>query len=90
MAYKYGLWSAVRLMGHATDDGFTDFRAWLISQGKEAYFAALKEPDTLADLDPGDGYWFESFQRRDSIHSQLCANPWACHYQHGLRKGDTA
>lgn len=48
MAYKYGLWSAVRLMGHATDDGFTDFRAWLISQGKEAYFAALKEPDTLA------------------------------------------
>lgn len=61
LAYKYGLWSAVRLMGHATDDGFTDFRAWLISQGKEAYFAALKEPDTLADLDPGDGYWFESF-----------------------------
>ena len=51
----------MRLMGHATDDGFTDFRAWLISQGKEAYFAALKEPDTLADLDPGDGYWFESF-----------------------------
>lgn len=43
LAYKYGLWSAVRLMGHATDDGFTDFRAWLISQGKEAYFAALKE-----------------------------------------------
>ena len=61
LAYKYGLWSAVRLMGHATDDGFTDFRAWLISQGKEAYFAALKEPDTLAALDPGDGYWFESF-----------------------------
>ena len=61
LAYKYGLWSACGLMGHATDDGFMDFRAWLISQGKEAYFAALKDPDSLADLDPGDGYWFEGF-----------------------------
>ncbi len=48
-------------MGRATDDSFIDFRAWLISQGKEAYFAALKGPDSLAGLDPGDGYWFESF-----------------------------
>ena len=61
LAYKYGLWSACGLMGHATDDGFIDFRAWLISQGKEAYFAALKDPDSLADLDSGDGFWFESF-----------------------------
>lgn len=61
LAYKYGLWSASGLMGHATDDGFMDFLAWLISQGKEAYFAALKDPDSLADLDPGDGNWFESF-----------------------------
>ncbi len=61
LAYKYGLWSASELMGLATDDSFIDFRAWLISQGKEAYFSALKDPDSLADLDPGDGYWFEGF-----------------------------
>ncbi len=61
LAYKYGLWSACELMGSAADDSFIDFRAWLISQGKEAYFAALKDPDSLAGLDPGDGYWFESF-----------------------------
>lgn len=61
LAYKYGLWSASGLMGHATDDGFIDFRAWLISQGREAYFAALKDPDSLAELDTGDGNWFESF-----------------------------
>lgn len=61
LAYKYGLWSASELIGRATDDSFIDFRAWLISQGKEAYFDALKDPDALADLDPGDGYWFESF-----------------------------
>lgn len=61
LAYKYGLWSASELIGLASDDAFIDFRAWLISQGKEAYFAALKDPDSLADLDPGDGYWFEEF-----------------------------
>ncbi len=38
-----------------------DFRSWLISRAKEAYFAALKDPDSLADLDSGDGLWFESF-----------------------------
>ena len=34
-----------------SDDGFNDFRMWLISQGKEVYLAALKEPDSLAKLD---------------------------------------
>lgn len=34
-----------------SDDGFNDFRMWLISQGKEAYLAALKNPDSLAKLD---------------------------------------
>lgn len=61
LANKYGLWSASELMGSATDDSFIDFRAWLISQGKEAYISALKDPDTMADLDPGNGYWFELF-----------------------------
>lgn len=72
LAYKYGLWSASELMGLATDDSFIDFRAWLISQGKEAYFSALNDPDTMADLDPGDGYWFESFTYAgDSVLEEL-------------------
>jgi hypothetical protein len=61
LAYKYGLWSAAELMGYISDDGFMDFRAWLISQGREAYFAALKDPDTLAGLDHGNNHQFESF-----------------------------
>ena len=56
LAYKYGLWSAAGLIGYTSDDGFIDFRAWLISQGKEAYFSALNDPDTMADLDSSDGY----------------------------------
>ncbi len=61
LANKFGLWSAASLIGYISEDGFTNFRAWLISQGKEVYFAALKDPNALADLDPGDGYWFELF-----------------------------
>ena len=34
-----------------SDDGFYDFRMWLISQGKDVYMAALEDPDSLADLD---------------------------------------
>ena len=58
---KFGLWSAAGMMGHDSDDSFIDFRAWLISQGREAYYGALRNPDSLAELDPGDGHWFESF-----------------------------
>lgn len=61
LANKYGLWSAAGLISYTSDDGFIDFRAWLISQGKEVYFAVLKDPDRLAELDLGDGMWFESF-----------------------------
>ena len=49
-AYKYGLWSAASVMlDGCTDDGFTDFRGWLIAQGREVYMAALADPDSLAD-----------------------------------------
>lgn len=36
---------------YMTDDGFLDFRAWLISRGKEVYLAALKDPDSLAGME---------------------------------------
>ena len=50
-AYKYGLWSAASVMlDGCTDDGFTDFRGWLIAQGRDVYLAALKDPDSLADV----------------------------------------
>ena len=50
LAYKYGLWSAASILcDGCSDDGFIDFRGWLIAQGREVYMAALKDPDTLAD-----------------------------------------
>lgn len=61
LAYKYGLWTAASVMlDGCTDDGFIDFRCWLIAQGKEVYLAALKDPDTLADVPLYGGGSFES------------------------------
>jgi len=60
---KYGLWSAARLMSGCcidTDGSFTDFRCWLIAQGKEPYLAALKDPDSLAKLEPYGDCAFDS------------------------------
>ena len=61
LAYKYGLWSAASILcGGCTDDGFIDFRGWLIAQGREVYMAALKNPDSLADIPAYGGCCFES------------------------------
>lgn len=62
-AYQYGLWTAASVMERygCSDDGFMDFRAWLIAQGKEVYLAALADPDSLADVEPYGGCQFESF-----------------------------
>ncbi len=50
-ADKGYIWAAGMLLnsGHGTDDGFIYFRNWLISSGKEVYFNALKNPDSLAE-----------------------------------------
>ena len=60
-AYKYGLWSAACVLSHGcSEDDFIDFRAWLIAQGKEVYLTALKDPDSLAAVEPYDGCRFEN------------------------------
>ena len=60
LAYKHGLWSAASILcDGCTDDGFIDFRGWLIAQGREVYMAALKDPDSLADVPAYGGCCFE-------------------------------
>ena len=56
-AYDERLWSAAIAISHhcSSDDVFSDFRAWLIAQGKEVYERALADPDSLADLERYDG-----------------------------------
>ena len=61
LADKFGLWDAAGVMKEygCSDDGFIDFRAWLIAQGREVYFAALADPDSLADVVPYGDCCFE-------------------------------
>ena len=61
LAYKYGLWDAAKIIKEygCSDDGFIDFRAWLIAQGKEVYLAALADPDSLAEVEPYGDCSFE-------------------------------
>lgn len=47
-AYSWDLWEAANLLkGGCSDDGFEDFRAWLISRGRKVYEAAMRDPDSL-------------------------------------------
>ena len=49
------LWSiAAAIKGGCTDDAFEDFKCWLIAQGKDIYYAALKNPDVLAEINVQD------------------------------------
>ena len=69
-AYKYGLWTAAGIMMEAgcSDDSFSDFRMWLIAQGKEVYLNALKDPDSLSGVTP---YGYCSFEALGYISSQV-------------------
>jgi hypothetical protein len=50
-AYTWPLWGAAYLIGGGcSDDGFMDFRGWLISRGKKVYDTALASPDSLAGV----------------------------------------
>jgi hypothetical protein len=50
------LWlAAVVLLGGCGDDAFSDFRGWLIAQGRSAFESALAEPDSLAQLPSFEG-----------------------------------
>ncbi len=49
------LWGAAYLVnGGCSDDGFHDFRAWLVGRGRHVYESALKNPDTLVDVLDGE------------------------------------
>lgn len=63
-SYTADLWCAAYIMiGGCSDDAFENFRCWLIAQGKEVFYTALKNPDTLVELYTSDeeDYDFEDF-----------------------------
>ena len=64
-AYTWPLWGAGFIMNAGcSDDSFIDFRATLISLGRETFEAAVENPESLADLDLeiGEEFIYEGFQ----------------------------
>jgi hypothetical protein len=62
-AYTSELWCAGYIVnGGCSDDGFEYFRLWLISAGKEIYYKALANPDSLVEVVEAnnDTYDFEA------------------------------
>lgn len=51
LGYGWPLWGAAYLLnGGCGDDGFDDFRGWLVSRGRAVFEAALADPDSLAGV----------------------------------------
>jgi len=51
LSYRWDLMRIAELIeGGCGDDGFMDFRGWLISQGKAVFDRTLRDPDSLVDV----------------------------------------
>lgn len=62
--YNSEMWCAGYIMnGGCSDDGFEYFRNWIIARGKETYYKAKENPDSLiSEFVEGEEYYdFESF-----------------------------
>ena len=69
-AYSWPLWGAAYVInGGCSDDTFTDFRAALISRGRQAFERAIADPDSLADEDFDEGDWFDA-------RLSICGHRW--------------
>ncbi len=57
--YNWDFWAAAYIInGGCSDDCFSDFRGWLIGQGKSIFENAVKDISTLKQLkDTNDGDW---------------------------------
>tara|TARA_Y100001935_G_C17189116_1_gene449108 strand:- start:175 stop:870 length:696 start_codon:yes stop_codon:yes gene_type:complete len=62
--YNSEMWCAGYIMnGGCSDDGFEYFRNWVISRGKETFYSAKDNPDSLISefVEGNDFYEFEGF-----------------------------
>jgi hypothetical protein len=62
--YNSEMWCAGYIMnGGCSDDGFEYFRNWIISRGKDTYYKAKENPDSLISefVEGAEYYDFESF-----------------------------
>jgi hypothetical protein len=63
-AYDWNLWAAAYIIGEGCgDDSFSDFRAWLISMGRNTFENIIAAPELLIEIDQNPGDFFnEGYQ----------------------------
>jgi hypothetical protein len=63
-AYNWPLWAAAYIIGGGcSDDAFSDFRATLVSMGRDTFERALANPEWLAGIDyDADDAHYEGYQ----------------------------
>jgi uncharacterized protein DUF4240 len=65
-AFHWDLWGAAYIIaGGCSDDGFVDFRSWLISMGRRVFEEAVSRAESLLDVADAPGIedvFFEEFQ----------------------------
>ena len=63
-AYTWELWAAAYIIGGGcSDDAFSDFRATLISMGRDTFERVISNPDTLTDMEVAeDSAFYEGYQ----------------------------
>ena len=63
---------------YVSDDGFREFRAWLISQGEDRFYRAIKDPESITEwldkdeIDEIDGepmLWVA-----EEVYTDICGN----------------
>lgn len=81
-AYKWDLWAAAYIIeGGCSDDGFMDFRSWLISMGQSAFTESLRDVESLVTYasDPTvEVCSFEEFQ-------YVAGNVYGKQIDHGIK-----
>jgi hypothetical protein len=75
-AYRWDLWGAAYIIASGcSDDGFVDFRGWLISMGRQVFESAMADVESLVDAasSPGiEDVFFEGFINvPDEVYEQL-------------------
>jgi hypothetical protein len=79
VAYRVDLWGAASLINDGcSDDGFEDFRGWLIGRGRSVYEAALRVPDWLASLPEVTGREDPHWPR---LECQALLSAWVLAYE---------
>jgi hypothetical protein len=71
-AYRWDLWGAAYVIGGGcSDDAFMDFRAALIGLGRKAYYAAIADPESLADQPARGVDYFQEGLLGSAMHAYL-------------------